>query len=276
MEGLICFERVHPLAVRRAVLSACEPVRLDAGPVAQHHLVGRGGYIRASRKGLDEKLAGLCRERGPLLPANRDEPLDTLWVENRRKLSSEFGETRRRRAFFLLFLFSRYLLCREIILYVRVPVRELLVNVCSRWQTFANVCTPFVLPTPPPLTGLFPPLFGNGIVLLFSHRDRLADNLDHAGNLLRRQPETDKLQVLVGRHCPQGSKFFDAKSSARRYRMPGKVLRCSRNSQLAVLSTGYAQRVPVSIDIWTAQSIASCALRRMTMSGPRQRAANSF
>lgn len=65
------------------MLTAGHPVRFDAGPVAQHHLVGGGGYVRTGRKGLDQEIGRVSRQHRALLAPNSDDGLNAHRIEDR-------------------------------------------------------------------------------------------------------------------------------------------------------------------------------------------------
>lgn len=109
-----------PAAGRGTGTPAFEPVRLDAGPVAQHHFVGGFGSVGTCQECLGEKLAGMSRKRCALLPANGAKSFDAVGIEDWGEFELEGVQitTRLCRAFFLSFL-SRCILSLKVILYAR-------------------------------------------------------------------------------------------------------------------------------------------------------------
>lgn len=59
-------------------MSVGEPLRLDASPVPQNHLVGRNGDVWAFLQRLDEKFAGVRCDWSFLFSTKINDGVDTL------------------------------------------------------------------------------------------------------------------------------------------------------------------------------------------------------
>lgn len=79
-----------------AGVSGLKPFGLDAGPVADDHLVSGKIHIAAGLDGFDEQTAGVSVDGRLFLAAKGHDGVDAFMIEDRRKLGLEPGQIRKR------------------------------------------------------------------------------------------------------------------------------------------------------------------------------------
>jgi hypothetical protein len=158
---------VHPVHCDVGVVAAAavwwtvlpvEILRFDRDPVSGNAGVCRRSDAHRARLRVgSEKARRVARDLAGLSPSNLDDTVELVG----RKVGNELGPEFRFVVTFRFFLIclSSLVLSWKVILYVCGIGRELFANVCSRWQTFANVGWLVVLPLVPPCAGLLAPAF---------------------------------------------------------------------------------------------------------------------